>query len=113
MNPSDRIEELLSATKDAFASGTLVQLKLGGYHGDEPDLKAVLVKKITTKAGDKYSFTYRYKTRDTIKNFSQSEAMALLRTGLADAFRSAQLATTDFDMMFERNGDKMRPARTA
>lgn len=112
MNPPDRIEELLSATKDAFASGTLVQLKLGGYHGDEPDLKAVLVKKITTKAGEKYSFTYRYKTRDTIKNFSQPEALALLRTGLADEFRSAQLATTDFDMMFERNGAKMRLKRT-
>lgn len=112
MNAPDRIEELLSATKDAFASGALVQLKLGGYHGDEPDLKALLVKKISTKAGDKYSFTYRYKTRDTIKNFSQSEALALLRDGLRDAFRSAQLATTEFDMMFERNGAKMRLKRT-
>jgi len=112
LNPPDRIEELLSATKDAFASGALVQLKLGGYHGDEPDLKAVLVKKISTKAGEKYSFTYRYKTRDTIKNYSQSEALALLRDGLRDAFRSAQLATTDFDMMFERNGAKMRLKRT-
>lgn len=112
LNPPDRIEELLNATKDAFANGALVQLKLGGYHGDEPDLKAVLVKKISTKAGEKYSFTYRYKTRDTIKNYSQSEALALLRDGLRDAFRSAQLATTDFDMMFERNGAKMRLKRT-
>lgn len=112
MNAPDRIEELLSATKTAFASGALVQLKLGGYHGDEPNLKAVLVKKISTKAGDKYSFTYRYKTRDTIKNFSQSEALALLRDGLRDAFRSAQLATTEFDMMFERNGAKLRLKRT-
>ena len=112
LNPPDRIEELLSATKNAFASGTLVQLKLGGYHGDEPDLKALLVKKITTKAGEKYSFTYRYKTRDTIKNFSQSEALGMLRKGLADEFRSAQLATTDFDMMFERNGAKLRLKRT-
>lgn len=112
LNPPDRIEDLLNATKDAFANGALVQLKLGGYHGDEPDLKAVLVKKISTKAGEKYSFTYRYKTRDTIKNYSQSEALALLRDGLRDAFRSAQLATTDFDMMFERNGAKMRLKRT-
>ncbi|WP_417435618.1 class I SAM-dependent methyltransferase [Hoeflea sp.] len=112
MNAPDRIEELLSATKDAFASGVLVQLKLGGYHGDEPDLKAVLVKKITTKAGEKYSFTWRYKTRDTIKNYSQSEALALLRKGLETEFRSAQLATTEFDMMFERNGAKIRLKRT-
>jgi hypothetical protein len=68
VNAPGRIEELLTATKAAFLDGSLVQLKLGGYHGDEPDLKAVLVKKISTKAGEKYSFTWRYKTRDTIKN---------------------------------------------
>ena len=112
MNAPDRIEELLSATRTAFSSGALVQLKLGGYHGDEPELKAVLVKKISVKGGDKYSFTYRYKTRDTIKNFNESEAIELLRDGLRDEFRSARLATTDFDMMFERNGAKMRLKRT-
>lgn len=104
----DRIEELLDATRTAFADGSLVQLKLGGYHGAEPELKAVIIKKISTKGGEKYSFTWRYKTRDTIKNYTESEALALLRAGLAAEFRSAQLATTDFDMMFERNGAKMR-----
>lgn len=108
VNPPDRIEELLTALSATFASGSLIRLKLGGYHGAEPELKSVEVKKITTKAGEKYSFTYKYKTRDTIKNFAEPEALELLRAGLADAFRSAQLATTDFDMMFERNGAKMR-----
>ncbi|WP_394688471.1 class I SAM-dependent methyltransferase [Hoeflea sp.] len=112
MKPPDRIEELLTAVSAAFADGALVQLKLGGYHGDEPDLKAVLVKKISTKAGEKYSFTYRYKTRDTIKNFAEHEALVLLREGLANEFRSAQLATTGFDMVVERNGAKMRLKRT-
>lgn len=112
MSTPDRIEELLSATKSAFMSGALVRLKLGGYHGSEPDLKSVEVKKITVKDGDKFSFTYRYKTRDIIKNFIQPEALALLRSGLKDEFRSAQLATTEFDMGFERNGAKMRLKRT-
>jgi len=112
LSTPDRIEELLSATKSAFMSGALVRLKLGGYHGSEPDLKSVEVKKITVKDGDKFSFTYRYKTRDIIKNFIQPEALALLRSGLKDEFRSAQLATTEFDMGFERNGAKMRLKRT-
>jgi|TARA_R110000868_G_scaffold4752_24_gene29568 hypothetical protein len=112
LSTPDRIEELLSATKSAFMSGALVRLKLGGYHGSEPDLKSVEVKKITVKDGDKFSFTYRYKTRDIIKNFIQPEALALLRSGLKDEFRSAQLATTEFDMGFERNGVKMRLKRT-
>ena len=108
----NRIEELLSATKAAFMAGTLVRLKLGGYHGSEPELKAVEVKKITVKGGDKFSFTYRYKTRDIIKNFIQPEALALLRAGLRGEFRSAQLATTEFDLAFERNGEKLRLKRT-
>ena len=112
MTPPDRISELLDATQIAFASGALIRLKLGGYHGAEPELKAVEIKKITVKAGERYSFTYKYKTRDTIKNYAEDEALALLRAGLASEFRSAQLATTGFDMMFERNGAKMRLKRT-
>ena len=108
----DRIEELLNATKTAFISGSLVRLKLGGYHGAEPDLKGIEIKKITVKGGDRFSFTYRYKTRDIIKNFIQPEALALLRTGLKDEFSMAQLATTGFDMVLERNGLKIRLKRT-
>ena len=112
MSAPDRIEELLSAVKTAFADGSLIRLKLGGYHGDEPDLKAVEIKKITVKGGDRFSFTYRYKTRDIIKNFIQPEALALLRSGLKDSFRSALLSTTGFDLLLERNGDKIRLKRT-
>ena len=112
MNPPDRIEDLLTAVSAAFHDGALIRLKLGGYHGPEPELKSVEIKKIATRAGDRYSFTYKYKTRDTIKNYPEPEALALLREGLAKEFRSAQLATTGFDMMLERNGDKLRLKHT-
>ncbi len=109
---TERIEEFLSAVKLAFAGNTLVKLKLGGYHGAEPDLKSVDVKKIVAKGVEKFSFTFHYKTRDIIKNQIQPEAMGNLRTALKDEFRSAQLATTEFDLSFERNGDKIRLKRT-
>ncbi|HUH77181.1 MAG TPA: SAM-dependent methyltransferase [Devosia sp.] len=112
MSTPDRIEELLAALKTAFASGSLIRLKCGGYHGDEPELKSLEVKKITVKGEGKYAFTYRYKTRDIHKNFIQPEALALLRQGLNAEFRSAQLSTTEFDLAFERNGDKQRLKRT-
>ena len=105
---ADRIEEFLSAVKTAFTSGSLLRLKLGGYHGSEADLKSVEVKKIVAKGAEKFSFTFHYKTRDIIKNHIQPEALGLLRTALRDEFRSAQLATTEFDMSLERNGDKVR-----
>lgn len=112
MSSPDRIEEFLSATKAAFMDGSLVKLKLAGYHGTEPELKSIDVKKIVAKGSDKFSFTFHYKTRDIIKNQIQPEALGNLRTALASEFRSAQLATTDFDLNFERSGDKIRLKRS-
>lgn len=109
---AERIEEFLSAVKSAFAGNTLINLKLGGYHGGEPDLKSIEVKKIVAKGVEKFSFTFHYKTRDIIKNLIQPEALGNLRIALKDEFRSAQLATTEFDMSLERNGDKVRLKRT-
>ncbi len=108
---AERIEEFLSAVKSAFAGNTLIKLKLAGYHGAEPDLKSIDVKKIVAKGSEKFSFTFHYKTRDIIKNHIQPEALAHLRAALKDEFRSAQLATSEFDMSFERNGDKVRLKR--
>ena len=109
---TERIEEFVSAVKAAFAGNTLIRLRLAGYHGSEPELKNIDVKKIVAKGGEKFSFTFHYKTRDIIKNQIQPEALDNLRTALRDEFRSAQLATTAFDLSFERNGDKVRLKRT-
>ena len=112
MSAPDRIEEFLAAIKTAFMDGSMVGLKCAGYHGDEPDLKSLEIKKITIKGGDRFSITWRYKSRDIIKNYIQPEALALLRAGLEEAFRSARLSTTAFDLTFERNGDKIRLKRS-
>ncbi|WP_323014861.1 SAM-dependent methyltransferase [Devosia sp.] len=111
MTSAERIEDFLAAVKTAFAEGALIRLKLGGYHGAEAELRGVEIKKITVKGGDKFSFTYRYKTRDIIKNFIQPEAIGLLRKGLAEEFRSARLEAIGFDLTFERNGEKVRLKR--
>nr|WP_314258860.1 SAM-dependent methyltransferase [uncultured Devosia sp.] len=109
---TERIEEFLTAIKVAFVGNSLIRLRLAGYHGAEAELKNVDVKKIVAKGGEKFSFTFHYKTRDIIKNFIQPEALGHLRTALKDEFRSAQLSTTAFDMSFERNGDKVRLKRS-
>jgi hypothetical protein len=109
---AERIEEFLSAVKSAFAGNTLIRLRLAGYHGGEVDLKNIDVKKIVAKGVEKFSFTFHYKTRDIIKNQIQPEALGNLRIALKSEFRSAQLSTTEFDLSFERNGDKIRLKRT-
>jgi SAM-dependent methyltransferase len=107
----ERTEEFVGAFAAAFGDGSLVQLKLGGYHGPEAELKSAEGKKVALKAGERLSLVWRYKTRDITKNYDLDEATALLREGLAEQFRSARLSTMGFDLTFERNGDKVRLKR--
>jgi SAM-dependent methyltransferase len=107
----ERTGEFLDALGTAFGDGSLVKLKLGGYHGPEDELKSAEGRKVVLKGGERLSIVWRYKTRDITKNYEIGEALALLREGLADAFRSARLSTTGFDLSFERNGGKVRLKR--
>lgn len=86
-------------------------VKLAGFRGEDPELKSIDVKKIEVKGGEKYSFTYHYKTRDIIKNFKQNEAITLMRNELSDEFNTARLQATRFDLNFERHGQKTRLKR--
>lgn len=113
MTAPDRIGEFVASFGEAFADGSIVRLKLGGYHGPEADLKSVEGRKVAIKAGDRLSLVFRYKTRDITKNLTLEEAMGFLRDGLAQHFRSARLETTGFDLQFERQGDKQRLKRNA
>ncbi|WDR03783.1 hypothetical protein PSQ19_06985 [Devosia algicola] len=111
MTAAPQIETFLNDVKTAFNDGRLVQLKLMGYQGPDAALKSVAIKKIVVKRQDMLSFTYRYKTRDIIKNHILPEAMALLRADLGAVFRTALLETTEFDLNFEQHGDKVRIKR--
>ncbi|WP_338719831.1 SAM-dependent methyltransferase [Devosia sp. XK-2] len=111
MSAPDRIAEFVAATREAFVDGSLTRLKLGGYHGDEAELKSAEGRKVTIKAGERLSLVFRYKTRDVTKNLSVDEVAALLDHGLANQWRSARLETTGFDLQFERQGDKQRLKR--
>lgn len=108
MSAPDRIEEFVLALQAAFVDGSITRLKCGGYHGPEADLKSVEARKVALKAGERMSFVFRYKTKDITKNLSIDETMRFLRSGLSSDYRSARLETTDFDLQFERQGDKYR-----
>ncbi|MBJ3783880.1 class I SAM-dependent methyltransferase [Devosia sediminis] len=112
MSAPDRIGEFVAAFGNAFADGSIVRLKLGGYHGPEADLKSVEGRKVAIKAGERLSLVFRYKTRDITKNLTADEAAAFLAEGLAAQYRSARLETTGFDLQFERQGDKQRLKRS-
>jgi len=112
LSAPDRIGEFVAAVQTAFADGTLIKLKLGGYYGQEADLKSAEARKVSIKAGERLSFVFRYKTRDITKNLTLDETALLLVGGMNEEWRSARLETTGFDLQFERQGDKLRLKRS-
>jgi len=94
MNPDEKIIQFLKALEDSLSSNSFVKISLGNYKGKEDNLKNIYIKKILIKSEEKLSFTYRYKTRDIVKNYSISESNSILQKLLTEGFYVATLFTT-------------------
>lgn len=105
---SDHKTQWLNAISDSLSKNTFVKISLGHYKGEEAGLKNIYIKRVLIKREEKLSFTYRYQTKDIVKNYSQEETLAhLLNLVKADGFRTALLFTTESDLFFEyQQGDK-------
>jgi len=103
MKTASPLPDLLQAISDSLRDGSFVKLALGHYTGAEKELKQVHLRRIAIKKQEKLSFTYRYKTRDIVKNYVFGESMALLEELLA-GFKTATLYTTAFDARYDASG---------
>jgi SAM-dependent methyltransferase len=108
MNISEKVQEFVTTLAQTISNQTFVSLSLGNYKGSEENLKNLYAKRILIKKEEKLSFTYRYKTRDIVKNFSIEEGIILIGNFLSNGFRVATLFSTEFDLLFEiQNNDKV------
>ncbi|TDE15497.1 class I SAM-dependent methyltransferase [Dyadobacter psychrotolerans] len=96
--------EFTSYIKESFQNHTFVNLSLGNYKGTDENLKNIYAKRILIKNQEKLSFTYRYKTRDIVKNYDLTEAVSLIAGFLNTGFRLATLFTTKADFHLEKTG---------
>ena len=64
------------------------------------------MKRVLIKNEEKLSFTYRYKTRDIVKNYSLAESVDHLKHFLDREFYVATLFTITHDLVFENLHDK-------
>lgn len=91
----------LSVLAQALNNNGFVKLSLGHYKGKEEGLKQVHIRPILIKRQTVLSFTYRYKTRDIVKNYPFDEAQGLIRSWLGRDFMTATLFTTQADLAFD------------
>ena len=101
MKSNEKILEFISAFESSMRENIFVKLSLGNYKGNDENLKNIYVKKILIKSDEKLSFTYRYKTRDIVKNYLISEGIFLIQQKLTEEFYVATLFTTEYDLQFE------------
>ncbi len=91
----------LNELKSSLSNKIFASITLGNYKGLMPDLKNIYIKKTIIKAEEKLSFTYRYKTKDIVKNYSFNDAATEIEHALKDGFKFTTLFTTEFDLLLE------------
>ncbi|GGB84680.1 class I SAM-dependent methyltransferase [Dyadobacter sediminis] len=101
MNIAEKKQDYITAFEQSLQNDTFIKLSLGHYKGAEENLKNIYIKKTLIKREEKCSFTFRYKTKDIVKNFSLQETVAYVLNKLATDFHAATLQTTASDLQFE------------
>ncbi len=100
--------EFLDFLHKSLEDDQFVKITLGHYKGREEGLKQVIARRILVKRAQVLSFTYRYKTRDIVKNYPLAEAQERLATLLHYDFFTATLQTTRYDVMLDVTKDTLQ-----
>lgn len=106
MIASNQPEVFLEQVNEALASGSFLKITLSNYTGSEPELKNIYLRLAEIKRQRKLSFTFRYKTRDIVKNFDLKEGEDLLAKYVQQEFRVATLFCTTGDWSLQRKSDR-------
>lgn len=101
------LDQFLDFFQSAFQSGHFLKCTLSKPAAAAPEgLKNVFLRPVTLKAGARVAFTYRYATRDEVKNYDLAECLAQLRQLLGPVFLNADLFSVERDanLAFGKNG---------
>ena len=113
MNQPEHLATFIQTIHESLLNNSFVKISLGNYKGAEEQLKNIYIKRVLIKKEEKLSFTYRYKTRDIVKNFGVAEGIDLIEKALQEGFNIATLFSTQFDLMIEKINQKTVLRRNA
>ncbi|MDF2453233.1 MAG: methyltransferase [Bacteroidota bacterium] len=100
-------KDFISLFNKSLEENTFVKVSLANYNGLTEGLKNCYIKKTRIQNEDKLSFTFRYQTKDIVKNYSIKEGLSLADEWLEKKeFRHASLFTLEFDAVLEYSIDK-------
>ncbi|PST84465.1 SAM-dependent methyltransferase [Pedobacter yulinensis] len=99
----DTPETFTSLLNETLQADNFVKLSLGNYQGPEQDLKQVLIRQVEVKRKPMLAFTFRYRTRDIVKNLNFDAGTAQVAGLLQTGFRIATLFSLTADYIFEHH----------
>jgi hypothetical protein len=71
--------DFLDSIQDSLQNRNLIKLSMSKVSNRTDDLKMIYVTPVELRSGLKFSFKYRFKTRDEVKNYSTEEALELVK----------------------------------
>lgn len=92
------LAQFLTSFQTACAKGQLIKCTLSKPTGAVPEgLKNIYLRPVVLKAGPRIAWTFRYQTRDEVKNFTADESVQNLEARLGTQFLNADLFSTELD----------------
>lgn len=101
------LQQFKDQLSQSIAQHIFIKISLGNYQGNEKELKNIYVRKVKIKRSDMLSFTYRYKTRDIIKNFPVADGITLIENFISNDFKIATLFTAEKEFILEYGKKQM------
>jgi SAM-dependent methyltransferase len=105
MSPIDPTEpqEFITALRSSLNQEEFVRLTLSGYRGEEAGLNSLVIQLVQLKAGLKLAFTYRYQTKEIVKNLSIDDAITQITNIIGNKFTNARIFTAQQDYQLTYN----------
>jgi SAM-dependent methyltransferase len=100
---STEFREFITALKSSLDRGGFVRLTLSGYRGAEVGLNSLVVQLVQLKAGLKLAFTYRYQTKEIVKNLPIDDAITQITNIIGNEFTNARIFTAQQDYQLTYN----------
>jgi len=101
MSNQVHLQKFQDKIAQSVSSNTFIKISLGNYQGNEKELKNIYVRLVKIKRVKMLSFTYRYKTRDVIKNFQIEEGLALISHFVSNDFKASTLFIADKEIILQ------------
>lgn len=97
------MNQWLNHLKESLDEGQFIKLTLSKPRPSNKAIKNVYIRWIELKKGRQLSFTYRYATKDIVKNHPNDVGIDVLREALQTDFYNAHLLTTTANYNFEQS----------